>query len=100
MKIAHKLKREGRAKDQSAAMVKSYKIIERAGKLRTDSIQDECDDIIYTCEMGLWNNIQTHYPCLMTGMNGVYNISKPKKEAVILIAQITKHFCSFIGYKG
>jgi hypothetical protein len=97
MRIAHQLKRKGAS--QSVAMAKGYKIIERSGKLRTDSIQDECKDISETCAMGLWNGISTSYPCLMKGPDGRDNFAKPKAKAVQLIADFTYAITVMIGYK-
>lgn len=97
MRTAHEFKRNG--KDLSAAMTKAYTVVERSGKLRTDSIQQECVDISTTCLLGKWNTIMPNYPALNRGVNGEADKARPKAAAVVIIADILGPLCTMIGYK-
>jgi hypothetical protein len=99
MKTAMAMKREGKAKDQSSAMVKAYKRIGRTGTLRTDSIQQECSNISETCLLGLWPGVLPSYPSLNCGMDGKEDNCIPKSKAVILIADITGTLAQILGYQ-
>lgn len=97
MKQAHNIKKiEG--KDLGAAMTKVYKYIDRAGALRSDSISEECKMISDACLLDVWNSLMPNYPELCKGVDGRYNIGKPKAKAVQLVADILGPLTVMIGY--
>ena len=97
MTMAHEYKRNG--KELGAAMTKAYKVIERTGKLKKESILQECNAISSSCLLKNWNTIMPSYPALNKGLNGLDDNARPKAKAVVLVADILGPLCEIIGYK-
>jgi hypothetical protein len=97
MTMAHEYKRNG--KELGAAMTKAYKVIEKTGSLKTESILQECNAISSSCILRNWNTIMPSYPALNKGLNGLDDNARPKAKAVVLVADILGPLCEIIGYK-
>jgi hypothetical protein len=99
MRLAHIIRKNENV-SLGIALRKSYKNIERAGKLKTNSISEECRIISDICSLGQWNDIMKNYPALNQNLQGIKDKQRPKATAVWLIADILYYITNKIGYHG
>jgi len=99
MLLAHVIRKEENV-SLGIAMKKSYKNITYAGKLKMNTIYDECTIISDICFLKQWNDLIKNYPALNQNRKREKNKQRPKATAVWLVADILKYITNKIGYNG
>jgi len=99
MKLAHVIRKNENV-SLGIALRKSYKDIERAGKLKRNTIPEECRIISDICIIKQWNDLLKNYPALNQNLKKEKNKQRPKATAVWLVADILYYITNKIGYNG
>jgi hypothetical protein len=97
MENTNKYIKHNKVESRSAAMKLAHKVVRERNTLMANTISEECDMMINSINLGLYDGLSQRYESLRQSLNGQKWVYCNKKTA-LLAFQFVKYFVNKTGY--